>query len=122
MKKFLTFVFGVMIGAAVMFVTIKFHVIRADDGFHMVPKTLAKVNSIYVDIREFTITDWDDHRELALDLANSPKAYLLEGAAKNSLNDAVLDIFGSGSRHGPLVRHITIDGPGNATAATKTVR
>jgi len=93
MKKFMNFVFGVAVGAAVMFVALKFHVVRAEDGFHMVPKTLAKLNSIYVDIREFTIADWDGHRELALDLANSRKAYLLEDAAKNTLNNAVLDIF-----------------------------
>ena len=93
MKKFLNFMLGVMVGAAVMFVALKFHVVRAKDGFHMVPKTLAKLNSIYVDIREFTIEDWDGHRELALDLANSRKAYLLEDAAQNSLNNAVLNIF-----------------------------
>ncbi len=93
MKKFLSFMLGVTVGAAVMFVTLKFHVVRADDGFHMVPKTLAKLNSIYVDIREFTIADWDGHRELALDLANSRKAYLLEDAARYSLNNAVLEIF-----------------------------
>ena len=93
MKKLLNFMFGAMVGAAVMFVALKFHVVRAEDGFHMVPKTLARLNSIYVDIREFTITDWDGHRELALDLANSRKAYLLEDAAKNTLNNTVLDLF-----------------------------
>lgn len=93
MKKFFSFVLGVTVGAAVMFVTLKFHVVRAEDGFHMVPKTLAKLNSIYVDIRRFTIKDWDGHRELAFDLANSRKAYLLEDAARNSLNNAVQDIF-----------------------------
>lgn len=93
MKKFLHFTLGVLLGAATMFVALKFHVVRAEDGIHMVPKTLARLNSIYVDIREFSIEDWDNHRELALDLANSRKAYLLEDAAKNSLSNAVLDMF-----------------------------
>ncbi len=93
MRKLPHFLAGVLVGAILMYMALKYHVVRASDGFHMVPKTIAKLTSIYVDIRAFTFDDWRDHPDLALDLANSRKAYLLEDATKNSLNKAVMDVF-----------------------------
>ena len=100
MKKFPSFLVGVVFGATLMYVALKYHVVRAPDGFHLVPKTTARLNSVYVDIRQFRIQDWDDHRELALDLASSDKAYLLRDTAENSLSGAVQDVldgFGAGN-------------------------
>jgi hypothetical protein len=92
------FLAGVLVGAAAVFTTIKYHVVRAEDGFHLVPKLTANFSEAFVDVRNFGIADWDDHRSLAAALVQAEKGYLLKDAASESLRrsvSSVLDIFGT---------------------------
>lgn len=93
MRRFLVFLAGVAVGALGMFGSLKFHIVRARDGVHPVPKTIATLSDTYVDIREFDLGDWDEHPELAIAISASDKAYLMQDAARKSLQDAVLDAF-----------------------------
>ena len=63
MNKFTTLLFGLAIGATLMFVSLKYHVVRASNGFHMVPKTTANLSLIYSDVRDFTVDDWQKNKE-----------------------------------------------------------
>ena len=89
MNKIPTFLFGVVLGAILMFVSLKYHVVRATDGFHLVPKVTANLGAIYSDVREFTLQDWKDHRELVLAISNSDNLALQEEAAKGALGNTV---------------------------------
>ena len=97
MSRIGIFLAGIALGAAVMFVSLKYHVVRAEDGMHMVPKLSSKFSDIYVDIRSFGISDWDDHKSLAVAIVQADKSYLLQDAAKSSFMesvDGVLDMLG----------------------------
>jgi len=83
------FIFGLIIGAVLCYVGLKYHVVRSDDGVHLVAKVNAEFSEAYVDIREFTLTDWDNHRSLALALAQADQAKLLEKSASASLQQSV---------------------------------
>ena len=93
MKRFSNFAFGLLFGAGLMFVGLKYHIVRANDGLHMVPKTMAKLGSVYSDLRTFTVRDWQDRQELLADITRSNDRQLQEEVARaalgNQLNQAL---------------------------------
>lgn len=100
MKGIGSFFIGAIVGAAVMFGTMKYHIVRADDGMHMVPKLAAEFGDGYVDIREFDLADWNEHRKLAAALVRDGKGDLVGESANNSLRQTlenVLSTLGEGS-------------------------
>lgn len=97
MRRIGVFLLGMVVGAAAMYVSIKYYVVNAKDGLHLVPKASAELGQPYVDIRNFTLHDWDQHRSLALSLVQADKTYLLEESASDNLRqsiDSMLDVLG----------------------------
>ncbi len=92
MKRLTTFFFGMIVGAALLFGALKFHVVRANDGLHLVPKTDAKLGATYVDIRNFTASDWAANPDLAAAMLDDDRRDLVEGAASDALRNS-LDRF-----------------------------
>ena len=74
-KQSLIFAFGLACGAALMYSGLRYHVVRAKDRWHMIPKTEANLSGIYVDVRGFELSDWDEHPKLvsAILKANRPE-------------------------------------------------
>lgn len=70
-----------------MFVGLKYHIVRASDGFHWVPKTTARMSSAYTDVRGFTVDDWRTHKDLIVAITNSDDDSLKEEAAKSTLGN-----------------------------------
>jgi hypothetical protein len=97
MKRLMTFFFGMIAGAALLLGAERYHVIRADDGLHMVPKLHANLADTYVDIRSFTGADWTSHPDLASSMIADDRRELVEGAATDALQDGLDRILGSGS-------------------------
>jgi hypothetical protein len=96
MNRLAFFSLGLLVGAAVMFTSLKYHVVRAEDGFHLIPKLSSDFSEVYVDIRQFNLTDWDNHRSLAVAIVQAEKGYLLKGAASETLQrsaHSVLDML-----------------------------
>lgn len=87
MDKFSTFFAGLLVGAALMFGGLKYHIVRAEDGFHMVPKTTASLGSIYADVRLYTVDDWKENQDLMVDITKSGNDSLQEQAAKSALGN-----------------------------------
>jgi len=77
MNRLSNFLMGLLVGAALMFVALKFHVIRGADGWHLIPKTTSQIGDIYVDIRAFDAQKWAQHKLLAVDIAHAKKQYLI---------------------------------------------
>ena len=51
----------------------------------LVPKLQAQFDEAYVDIRQFTFEDWNQHRSLAVAMTQADKGYLLQESATDSL-------------------------------------
>ena len=59
MSKFKTWLFGTFSGFAIAWMALQFHVVRANDGFFLVPRNhQASVTQTYADVREWSPSDW----------------------------------------------------------------
>jgi hypothetical protein len=58
MSRVSSFLFGMVVGAALLQGVRTYHIVRAADGFHVITKQPARVGETYVDVRAFTMTDW----------------------------------------------------------------
>lgn len=85
MRRISTFIFGMIVGGLLIFGALRYHVIHARDGMHLVPKVESTLANSYVDIRTFTPADWLDHVEVAQALQRAGRADLIEAAAIDSL-------------------------------------
>jgi len=102
MRGIMTFLFGVAVGAGGMFASHTYHLVRAEDGFHIVPKLTPQFGDTYVDIRHFDLRAWDQHRPLAVALVKANKPQLVTQGAGESLRHAakgVLDMLDGRMSH-----------------------
>ncbi len=93
MGKIGTFFFGVLIGGVSVWWMLHFHVVRAADGLHIVPKVTSAFAGAYVDIRSFGINEWAEHQELAFAISRAQKQELLQGAPLQTFQNAVNQAF-----------------------------
>ena len=91
MGRFGCFVFGLIVGGTSVFISLKYHVVRANDGFHLIGKTNASFGQTYVDIRSFEFRDWSSHAALAAAITHSDKAYLITDQAVDKVRESVHD-------------------------------
>jgi hypothetical protein len=93
MRTLFVFLLGAAAGAGGMFVSHTYHVVRADDGFHLVQKLTPQFNDTYVDIRNFDRNAWDDHRPLAVALVKANKPQLVIQGAGEKLGNAAKGVL-----------------------------
>lgn len=89
MPRLGSFLGGLIVGGVAVYTGLKYHVVRANDGFHLVPKLQAQFDDAYVDIRQFGFEDWNKHRTLAVAMAQADKSYLMQETASDSLRQSV---------------------------------
>jgi hypothetical protein len=89
MSRLGDFVMGVICGGALTVGSMNFHVVRANDGMHVVRKLTTGVEDTYVDIREFTPADWNTHRVLAAAIVRAGKGELLADSSLSSFRTAI---------------------------------
>ena len=85
MHRLSSFLSGLVLGAAGLYWAMTFHVVRADDGVHVVPKVTRGLSDAYVDIRSFAAPDWYQHRGLSAAVVNAKKEYLIGDSSLNGL-------------------------------------
>ncbi len=95
MKRWGTFLFGMVVGGLLIFFALNYHVIRARDGMHLVPKVDAQLASTYVDIRNFGPREWADHRDVFLALAKADRNDLIGSAADDALRVGLDRLLGA---------------------------
>ena len=93
LKRLSGFLFGFVAGALFMFLALKYHLVRADDGLHMIPKAQATLSGAYVDIREFSLSDWQERPELALAINQAGKTELLTDSGFEALRGVANDLL-----------------------------
>ncbi len=89
MRRIFTFVMGMFAGALLLWGALQFHLLRAKDGFHLVPKVNASLGRTYVDIRGFTVADWAQNTDLVLALTKANQRGLIENAAEDALQNGM---------------------------------
>lgn len=83
------FIFGMITGAALLYGAMHYHLVRGADGFYVVPKISNNLADVYVDTREFGLSDWQSHKPLAAAIMRSNKTHLLEDATLQSFRERV---------------------------------
>jgi hypothetical protein len=94
MNRFGAFLLGLALGTVLAFVTLRYHVVRANDSFHLVPRQGAQLDDLYVDIREFDLKAWKEHRSLMIDIIAAKKENLISDSATNSISKRLDNLFG----------------------------
>lgn len=89
MGRISTFLFGLVVGAVLVFGAQRYHVVRSAEGLHLIPKTKATLAEAYVDIRDFRLADWTNHPELAAAVLKARKEHLLGDSARGSFRDSI---------------------------------
>lgn len=96
-----TFIFGMFCGAALLFAAMHYHVVRTGEGFYFVPKISKNLSDPYVDVRDFGLADWQQHRALAAAIMKNNQAELMgEPAMQNfrtRIRSAVDELLGPGA-------------------------
>jgi hypothetical protein len=82
------FIFGVIVGASLFFLAMQFHVVRGSDGVVLVPKTSNRLTDLYVDTRDFELTDWRKNKPLAVAILRSEHSSLLADASLHSFRES----------------------------------
>jgi hypothetical protein len=97
MSRIGTFLFGVAVGAALCYGSLMYHVLRTNEGFEIVPKLTPNFSETYVDVRNYKVEDWNQHKSLVAAIVHAGKGSLLGESAVDSLRDEaqhVLDRLG----------------------------
>jgi hypothetical protein len=91
--KLKPFLFGSCCGALLMFVGLRYHVVRYADGVMLVPRSpQPPVRSSYVDVREWGTAMWKQYPEVATALVADGRGKLVaEGMAKDLLQPDALE-------------------------------
>lgn len=82
------FILGCVVGAAGLYGSMCFHIVRAADGHHFVPKSALTFKDSYVDIRAFDVATWREHVPLAEAIMKADKPQLVQNAAATAVENA----------------------------------
>lgn len=78
-----------VVGAIAVFGSMNFYVVRTGEGVEFVRKVVPHANFPYVDVRSFTVSDWQKHTELAAALTKAGKMNVLGQSTANSVGETV---------------------------------
>jgi len=83
------FIFGMICGAGLLYTAMHYHVVRGTDGVVLVPKISNNLSDVYVDIREYDLAQWQEHKPLAAAIMKSSQSHLLEDTAHRAFGDSM---------------------------------
>jgi hypothetical protein len=64
-------------GAAALYTSENYYIVRANEGVHVVPKIAGKIEFPYRDIRNYTVEDWQQNVSLGAAIINAQKQELM---------------------------------------------
>lgn len=82
MNRFESFLVGLASGIALLYLLMHFTVVRANDGFHWIPKLNAKLDLPYEDVRDFKAEHWQRRPHLTMSVLRARKGYLMDQRTK----------------------------------------
>jgi hypothetical protein len=96
-NRFSCLVVGVILGAGLVYGALTYHVLRTESGFEFIPKAQAGFQETYLDVRQFGVSNWTEHQQVAQAVIKAGKEDLLKDSARNSFQrgvDNLLDKIG----------------------------
>jgi len=78
MNRISSFATGLACGVVGLYITMHFSLVRASDGYHIIPKIAPKNEIPYTDIRNFGTENWKRRQSLALSILKANKGHLLQ--------------------------------------------
>jgi hypothetical protein len=93
-RRWFTFLLGVVVGGLLIYGALNYHIVRASDGLHLIPKVDATLANTYVDIRNFGPADWAERPELAMSLLKANRRELMDAAAADTLRTGLDRLLG----------------------------
>lgn len=92
MSRIRSFLFGTTLGAAAMFASLQFHVLRTDSGFKVLPRTPQQsLGLTYSDIRGWSADRWQDRPELARAILANGSGELIADSVAGSLRETLTE-------------------------------
>ena len=82
MNRFESFLVGLASGIATLYIVMHFTVVRANDGFHWIPKLSAKLDLPYEDVRDFKSEHWQRRPALTMSILRARKGYMIDDRTK----------------------------------------
>ena len=89
MGRFYTFVLGLVLGFVLYHTVVTYHLVYANDGFHLIAKSPPRFAEAYVDVRQFGAAEWLKHPELVLAINQSGQQQILGEAVERGVGDLV---------------------------------
>ncbi len=93
MRRLFTVLFGVVLGGGLVYVAFEYHLVRTDENMFLVPKKHADLADPYVDIRDWSASQWKDHPVLAENLIADGHANLVGGSIAGGLMEEFVAPF-----------------------------
>ena len=91
MRRIVWLTCGLILGAAGMWTSMSYHMLRTNDGIAWVPKYRAGLRGTFIDVREWGVTEWTEHPEIVISLEKNQRTEII-GDAKimgTTLRDAM---------------------------------
>lgn len=70
---------GVVTGSVLTLGAMNYHVVRTDETVALVPKRAPTLADTYMDVREWTVSDWTDHPDFVWALYKADRQDLIAG-------------------------------------------
>ena len=96
MSRIGALVLGVLIGGGLVYGSLNYHVLRTETGYEFIPKSSATFSETYLDVRQFGVSQWAEHDEVARAVLKADKGHLMQGSLRQTLRqgvESVLDDF-----------------------------
>jgi hypothetical protein len=84
-------VLGAVLGCGITIVAFRWHVVRANDGWHMIASGTSMPVDCFADVREWTPNEWADHPQLATSMVAAGKGDLVMRTSATNVLDRVLN-------------------------------
>ena len=93
MSRLGSLLLGVVLGAALVYGALNYHVLRTPEGLEFVPKLSATFSDSYLDVRQYKVSDWADHEQTARAVVKSGKDHILKDAATRSVQEGIESLW-----------------------------
>ena len=98
MRRLMTVIFGIGLGALAMFLAFNIHVVRADSDWHFVKKQQTEFADCFADVREWDAKEWREHPHLKDALRAAGKGEIIKEPAPQQFFN-VLDTWQNARRN-----------------------
>ena len=89
MSRMSSFFLGLICGAGAIVVVMNYYIVRSKENFHFVPKVAARLENPYYDIRNYSISDWQNHPSLAVAIVSSKNQNLVQSSGVEAVRGRV---------------------------------